>query len=112
MQDKMIEYIEDKQLVIECCPSSNVKIGRLKYYDCHPIFRFCDVRNEGFHHLPVTINTDDLGVFYTSLPREYELLSLALLKKKDKEGNPIYQSHEVYNWIERIVRNAQIYKFH
>ena len=112
MQDKMIEYIEDKQLVIECCPSSNVKIGRLKYYDCHPIFRFCDVRNEGFHHLPVTINTDDLGIFYTSLPREYELLSLALLKKRDKEGNPIYHSHEVYNWIERIVRNAQIYKFH
>ena len=111
IQDKMIEYIEDKQLIIECCPSSNVKIGRLKYYDCHPIFRFCNVRNEGFHHLPVTINTDDLGIFYTSLPREYELLSLALLKKKDEDRNPIYHSQEVYNWIEQIVRNAHIYKF-
>lgn len=111
MQDKMMEYIEDKQLVIECCPSSNVKIGRLKQYDCHPIFKFCDIKNEGPHHLPVTINTDDLGIFYTSLPREYELLSLALLKEKDKEGNPIYHPQEVYNWIEQIVRNAHIYKF-
>lgn len=112
MQDKMIEYIEDKQLIIECCPSSNVKIGQLKHYDCHPIFRFCDVRNEGLHHLTVTINTDDLGIFYTSLPREYELLSLALLKKKDKDGELSYKSQEVYNWIELIVKNAHIYKFH
>lgn len=112
MQDKMMEYIEDKQLVIECCPSSNVKVGRLKYYDCHPIFRFCEIRDEDAHHLPVTISTDDLGIFYTSLPREYELLALALLKKKDRDGNPVYRSQEIYNWVERIVKNAHIYKFH
>ena len=106
----MIADIERKQLVIECCPTSNYKIGRLFRYENHPIFRFCNVNQDG-HHLPVTVNTDDLGIFYTSLPREYELLALALLKKKDKVGQSIYTTQEVYEWIERIIRNAHVYRF-
>lgn len=44
IQHKMTEDIESRQLVIECCPSSNVKIGRLKRFDQHPIFTFCGVK--------------------------------------------------------------------
>jgi len=110
LQDKMIADIERKQLVIECCPTSNYKIERLFRYENHPIFRFCNVKQDG-HHLPVTVNTDDLGIFYTSLPREFELLALALLKKKDKVGQSIYTTQEVYEWIERIIRNAHVYRF-
>ena len=111
IQHKMTECIERLQLVIECCPSSNVKIGRLKRFDQHPIFTFCSVKNGNNHNLPVTVNTDDLGIFYTSLPREFELLTLALLKKKDEGGSTLYGSQEVYDWIERIVRNAHAYCF-
>lgn len=111
VQHKMVEYIESQQLVIECCPSSNVKIGRLKRFEQHPIFAFCCVKNEGNHNLPVTVNTDDLGIFYTSLPREFELLSLALLKKRNEDGSTLYNSQEVYDWIERIVKNAHVYRF-
>lgn len=42
------------------------------------------MKNGNNHNLPVTVNTDDLGIFYTSLPREFELLTLALLKKKTR----------------------------
>lgn len=111
MQDKMMDEIEKYQLAIECCPSSNAKIGFLGLFDKHPIFRFCNIHNEEGHHLPVTVNTDDLGIFYTSLPREFELLALALLKKKDENGNKCYNTQEVYSWIEHIVENAQIYRF-
>ena len=58
-----------------------------------------------------TVNTDDLGIFYTSLPREFELLTLALLKKKNEDGSTLYSSQEVYDWIERIVRKAHAYCF-
>lgn len=111
MQDRMMDEIEKRQLVIECCPSSNYRIGRLRRFEDHPIIRFCNVRKEYGHHLPVTVNTDDLGIFYTSLPREFELLTLALLKKKDEHSNLMYNTQEVYDWIERIVKNAQIYRF-
>ena len=111
IQNKMMDEIEKYQLTIECCPSSNAKIGFLGLFDKHPIFRFCNIHSEEGHHLPVTVNTDDLGIFFTSLPREFELLTLALLKKKDGNGCKCYNTQEVYDWIERIVENAQIYRF-
>ena len=110
LQNRMMDDIELRQIVIECCPSSNIKIGRLGRLDCHPIFRFFDPAYEG-HHIPVTVNTDDLGIFPTSLPREFELLALAMLKKRNNKGDSEYNSIEVYEWVWRLVRNAHIYRF-
>lgn len=112
LQEAMIREISEKRIGIECCPSSNVKIGYLDRFDCHPIFRFLPVNcNETRHPLAVTVNTDDLGMFATSLPNEFSLLALALLKTKDGNGNRKYSSQEVYDWIDRIVVNGHIYKF-
>jgi len=110
LQDAMIRAISKQQICIECCPSSNVRIGRLERFDVHPIFRFMPVRSEETRYpLAVTINTDDLGVFSTSLPNEYSLLALALLKKKEADGKHLYSSQEVYDWISRVIDNG--YKF-
>lgn len=112
MQDAMIRLVSKKQLGIECCPSSNYKIGYCKRFDRHPIFRFMPVRTDATHyHLAVTVNTDDLGVFSTSLPNEYSLLALALMKMKDSEGRHIYSTQEVYDWVERIVKNGEKFAF-
>lgn len=111
MQERMMCELEDKGIAIECCPSSNFKIGRLQRYDGHPIFRMCDLNPNGNHHLPVTINTDDLGIFTTSLDNEYSLILSALMKMKDIDGKPLYNSLVIQNWIERIVRNGHKFAF-
>lgn len=112
IQCRMMRDISKQRIGIECCPSSNFRIGHLETFDNHPIFRFMPVRECDSHYpLAVTVNTDDLGIFATSLPNEFSLLALALLKKKDKEGNHIYSSQEVYDWIERIVKNGHKYHF-
>lgn len=112
LQKMMMRKISKNQLCIECCPSSNIRIGRLDRFDTHPIFRFMPVKNSDSRYtLAVTVNTDDLGVFATSLPNEYSLLALALLKKKDAEGNNIYSSQEVYDWIERVIDNSHKFTF-
>lgn len=111
MQERMMCEIEDKGIAIECCPSSNYKIGRLQRYDGHPIFRMCDLDPNGSHHLPVTINTDDLGIFTTSLDNEYSLILSAVMKMKDGDGKPLYNSLVIQNWMERIVRNGHKYAF-
>lgn len=112
LQDAMIRRISKRQLCIECCPSSNVRIGRLGRFDEHPIFRFMPIRdNETRYPLAVTVNTDDLGVFSTSLPNEYSLLALALLKKKDYEGTHLYSTQEVYDWIGRVIDNGHKFTF-
>ncbi len=112
MQDQMMKFVSKMQLGIECCPSSNYKIGYCKRYDRHPIFRFMPVRGYDMQYpLAVTVNTDDLGIFSTSLPNEYSLLALALLKITDSEGNHIYSTQEVYDWIERIIKNGEKFAF-
>ena len=70
-----------------------------------------DVSPDGRHHLAVTINTDDLGIFTTSLDNEYSLILSALMKKKDDLGKPKYNSLYIQNWLERIVLNGCKYAF-
>lgn len=111
VQEKMIREMSKRRIGIECCPSSNFKIGGLYKFECHPIFRFMPVvESESRYPLSVTVNTDDLGIFATSLPNEYSILTLALLKKRDAEGNHLYSSQQVYDWIERVIKNGL--KFH
>ncbi|MDE5757731.1 MAG: hypothetical protein K2H85_03860, partial [Allobaculum sp.] len=91
MQDAIIRDICKRQICIECCPSSNVRIGRLKRFDSHPIARFMPIDAAATRYpLAVTVNTDDLGVFSTSLPNEYSLLALAMLKKTTADGSHLY----------------------
>lgn len=106
LQEAMIREIEDLNIAIECNPTSNYKIGSLGRYDKHPIFRFYNegIKAEGerTNNLSVSINTDDQGVFATSLPNEYALLALALEKKKDKEGNPLYTKYQIRQWLDSV----------
>ena len=112
MQDAMIKYISKIQICIECCPSSNVRIGRLDRFENHPIFRFFPIGDSTMrHHLSVTVNTDDLGVFATSLPNEFSLLALALLKIRNTDGSHRYSNKEVYEWIEKVIDNSKKYTF-
>lgn len=112
MQEAMIEEIERRGIVIECCPTSNLKIGYEDRYDYQPIFRFNSISDApGGHHLPVTINTDDIGVFHTTLDNEYAIIALAALKKKDSEGRPLYSRRMVMSWLEQIRENGFKYRF-
>lgn len=112
MQEAIMEEIERRGIVIECCPTSNFKIGYEDRYDYQPIFRFNSVSDAaGEHHLPVTINTDDIGVFHTTLDNEYAIIALAALKKKDSEGRPLYSRRMVMSWLEQIRENGFKYRF-
>lgn len=112
MQEAMMREVSKRQLGIECCPSSNVRIGYFRRFDEHPILRFYPVEGtESRYPLSVSINTDDLGVFATSLPNEYSLMAVALLKMKDAHGKHRYSSEAVYAWIEKIIRCSHKYRF-
>lgn len=112
IQDKMIAEIAEKQIAIECNPSSNLKIGHFDRYDEHPIFRFRPIdKNIHTPLLNVSINTDDRGVFATSLYNEFSLIALALTKQRDKEGNRLYNDEAICEYIDHIRQNNLIQKF-
>lgn len=112
LQDKMIAEIAEKQIAIECNPSSNLKIGHFDRYDEHPIFRFRPIdKNIHTPLLNVSINTDDRGVFATSLYNEFSLIALALTKQRDKDGNRLYNDEAICEYIDHIRKNNLIQRF-
>ena len=101
IQERMMADLGQRHIAIETNPTSNVRIGDFYRYDQHPIFRFKE-------HLPISINTDDVGVFDTSQPNEYALLACAMEKMKDVEGQPVYANNkEICDWLNEI-RKASI----
>lgn len=109
LQNAMQFDLQDRGIVIECNPSSNVLIGTFQNYRNHPIFRFNNIglehggkRRQDCPQLKVCLNTDDLGVFDTSQEFEYALLYHALLEQSDENGNPIYKESDILDYLEHI----------
>lgn len=103
VQQHMLTKIERLHIAIECNPTSNYKIGEMERYDQHPILKFY---NHGLktpyphHEVSVSINTDDSGIFATSIDREYALMALALEKRQDLDFSNTPRS--VIEWLNNI----------
>ena len=103
MQKAIRQDLFQRRIAIECNPTSNVKIGTFRMYDRHPLLTFNNHLLEDDNATPnmkVSINTDDLGVFDTSLANEYALLFDALKKKRHMEGN--YNDDAVYDYLNYV----------
>ena len=114
----MQELVAAKGISIECNPSSNYLIGTFHEYKKHPIRRFYNKELTSDEkelndcaQLSVSINTDDQGVFYTSLENEYALMTLALEKARDEDGNHKYNRMKIYDWINAIRKMGLIQSF-
>lgn len=107
IQKKMQYDIARQGLAIECNPSSNYLIGTFRDYCKHPIFTFNDTgllnMSDDNPKISVSINTDDLGIFDTSLENEYALLACALEQRNltvpPDKAIPI---ENIYNWLDHI----------
>ena len=107
VQNALQVYLERLGLTIECNPSSNVLIGTFGDYSKHPIFR---LNNYGLSHsdqdynpqMQVCVNTDDLGVFDTSLTFEYALLANALFLQEGSNGKPLHPDAEIIRYLDEL----------
>ena len=112
IQEGMKREIAQKGIGIECNPSSNVLIGTFQEYQNHPIFRFHPINKElGDDKLMVSVNTDDQGVFDTSLENEYALLTCCLCNEKIGRTGDCFSAEEVYQYMEhlRAMGHAQVF---
>ena len=118
IQDKMMQKIMFKGIAIECNPSSNQLIGTFERYDQHPIFRFNSYglsrTSDGgpSNQIRVSVNTDDQGIFDTSLENEYALLFGALSAQRDSEGRPLHGHDEILAYLDhlRIMGNDMVFQ--
>lgn len=105
LQDCLQREIGDRGIMIECNPTSNYLIGTFLRYDKHPIFRF---NSFGFGgecadgQLSVSINTDDQGVFDTSLENEYALLACSMSKARSASGDRRFPRDTIYQYLDHV----------
>lgn len=111
LQEAMMKEIEERGVYIECNPSSNLKIGPFDRYEELPLTRFLGVREPCKHKINVSINTDDRGVFSTSIHNEYSLVAIALTKARDENDNRLYTDEDIYNYLSRIIQNGNNQRF-
>ncbi|MGH9863222.1 MAG: adenosine deaminase [Candidatus Acidiferrales bacterium] len=70
---KLVAWLAEQKIPLEVCPSSNLRTGALhKHTGSHDLRRhpLVDYVRRG---VPVTLNTDDPGLFETTLNQEYAL---------------------------------------
>ena len=63
-----MRFLADNHIRLNVCPSSNIMLGYAKDYKNHPIKTLVD------NGVEVTINTDDLLIFNSSIENEYLML--------------------------------------
>lgn len=118
IQKAMQQFIADRGIGIEANPSSNYFISTMDSYEEHPISSLYNLGLEtepekirACTQMHVSINTDDKGVFQTSLENEFALMGCALERATDEAGNKKYPKQMVYDWLDHIRENGRQQSF-
>lgn len=109
MQLRMRSYIANKGIAVESCPSSNFLISNLDEFKEVPTFALFPIREDEAEHVRINmcVNTDDQGVFYTNLFKEYTMLAGTLRKYKTGDNKRKYSDNEIMRWIKQLMNNSK-----
>ena len=98
-QQYVINKIACKGIIIETNPVSNANIGEFNSMNDHPIFMINDSFDKDHNHVMVSVNTDDPGVFGTTLKNQYGFILQVLIDK----GVPM---EKALKWIDMTRENG------
>jgi aminodeoxyfutalosine deaminase len=68
----LVDVLRERQIPLEICPTSNLRLGVYASYEEHPVRRLWD---QGLY---VTVHSDDPPMFNTDLVQEYRILATRL----------------------------------
>ena len=112
IQKRLIEELISLNISIETNPTSNFRIGGFDCYVHLPVHSFFPL-NPNIPHLSTSVNTDDRGVFDTSIEREFALLACALYKgaPNDTPAKSPIPITEVCNWLDQLRQQGLMQRF-
>lgn len=114
LQYQLLKQLESMNIGIESNPTSNVRIGGFSRYLDLPIMKLLRA-NHNYFNLSTSINTDDRGVFATSIEREYALLACAIFKEtlleQTQQQQPDLHMSDICKWLDQIRCNGLTQSF-
>lgn len=115
LQEKMRRKVDAKQIAIETNPTSNLKIGFVDNYCEHPLLtKFNPIAEQSNPYYPLlnaSVNTDDRGVFATTLYNEFSLLALGMMKQKNDKDESLYGTRQLMDYIEHLRQAGELQRF-
>lgn len=111
LQKKMAQIVRQLKVGIECNPTSNLMLCNIDRYDQEPLLRFRRVLPHLGFQLPVSINTDDKGLFATSLLNEYSLMASAISKQECLIWKLNWSKKLIQKYLQDISRRGNEMRF-
>lgn len=105
LQLLILEFLHEKEIVIETLPTSNVRIGHHYNFDTYHLWNWLKWEKEGRPIPPIVVGTDDTGIFATNIYNEYANIYCNLITSGSMSHS------EAMRVVENLDKNAKIYKF-
>jgi len=108
MQNIVQDKIRNQGICVEVCPSSNILMDTVKKSFYHPIISLFERAKSSPEQsdICISVNTDDQGIFSTSLMSEYSLLANAFENNIDNNANIDHNRDCLYKWINKVRENG------
>lgn len=104
-QKKILEFMHEKEIVIEANPTSNIRIGYHFSLKTYQLFNWWKWKKDGFAIPPVVLGSDDAGIFATNIFNEYALVYCYMVYEMNVERN------DAMEFLREICTNAKTYLF-
>ncbi len=102
LRQRVFRRVERAEVILEVCPTSNLLIGRFPSYDRLPYTNLnrlhLDPAADNEPQILFSINSDDPGMFQTTVANEYRALGQAMIATRK------YQRRQVVRWLDEARR--------
>lgn len=105
LQEATLRQLEERRIVLETLPTSNVRISYYEGHHEHHVLRWLGIVGERRPRVPVVVGSDDPGIFATNMRNEYAHL-LRELENACPGG-----SREAVSVIEELIENGKRWRF-
>ena len=105
LQQLLLKFMHQKQIVIETLPTSNIIIGQHHGFESHHLYNWYKWGKDGLKVPAIVVGSDDAGIFATNIYNEYCHIYCLLTFDKG------LSHHETIAYIERLMHNAKVYAF-
>ena len=105
LQKKVLEYLHEREIVIEVLPTSNLRIGYHFSLHTYQLFTWYKWQRENLPVPPIVLGTDDPGIFATNIYNEYVFVYCFLVYEKKQARSDVIQ------FIHLLCENSRTYAF-